>query len=83
MALVYDYSEKEEFNSDRYCNFCNSQEGKIRMVGNYIVELSEIELREEVKLACQSCRIKQRNFQKAVETQNKRHSFFSKIFSFI
>ena len=48
-------------NSKRVCAFCESEEGKLRLVGNFIVELSEMDYRGDQKLACQSCRVKHRN----------------------
>ena len=82
MAVIDDYTEKEEFDSDRNCNFCNSQEGKTRMVGNYIVELSEIDIDGQTKLACQGCRIKQRSFLNTEKTQQKNRSILKKLIPF-
>ncbi len=83
MTLIDDYRKKEEFESDRYCEFCNAQEGKLRMVGNFIVELSEIELDEETRLACQSCKIKHRNFEKAKQSAHRNNrSLLRKLFSY-
>jgi hypothetical protein len=39
----------------RQCSYCGSKEGKPRPVGNYIVELKEINYKNEIELACQSC----------------------------
>ena len=42
-------------NTNRSCHFCKSEEGKPRPVGNYIVELKQINVHGIKKLACQSC----------------------------
>lgn len=39
----------------RTCHFCNSEEGKPRPVGNFIVELKVVDVLGTKKLACQSC----------------------------
>ena len=39
----------------RTCDFCNSEEGKIRRVGRFIVSLSPVKINGDEKLACQSC----------------------------
>lgn len=79
MKSVDDITVKEEFESTRMCDFCNSQEGKIRMVGNFIVELSPVLIDDESKLACQSCKIKERNFRKAQQRQRAHNSFFKNL----
>ncbi len=65
-----DSTDIKEFDSNRSCDFCNSQEGKMRKVGNYIVELSEIDHEGEQKLACQGCKRKLRN----INAHHKHHS---------
>ena len=45
-------------NKVRECSFCSSREGKPRLVGRFIVELSEVTHNGEVMLACQSCKEK-------------------------
>lgn len=82
MAVIENYTEKEKFNSEKRCKFCNSQEGKARLVGNYIVELSEVNIDGETKLACQGCRIKQRSFLEAEKSQQKKRSLLKKLISF-
>lgn len=72
--------EKGEFKSDRICELCNSQEGKRRKVGNFIVKLSQIRLEERVRLACQSCKIKERNFRKVHQRNQKDQSLFKSFF---
>lgn len=52
----------------RTCSFCNSEEGKNRLVGNFIVELKEVVIQNERKLACQSCRVKCRD---GIETRRQ------------
>lgn len=42
----------------RRCDFCNSIDGKPRLIGEYIVELKEVTLNGELKLACQGCKVK-------------------------
>ncbi|GAB5410877.1 MAG: hypothetical protein BalsKO_32420 [Balneolaceae bacterium] len=73
--------EKEEFDSNRACEFCKSQEGQIRMVGNFLVELSEVTVDDNIKLACQSCKIKVLNFRKAKEKNRRNKSFFKSLFN--
>lgn len=43
---------------ERHCDFCNSIDGKPRLIGEYIVELKEISLNGESKLVCQGCKVK-------------------------
>ncbi len=50
VGLLDDYNIMEEFESKRVCEFCNSQEGKLRKIGNFIVELSEVKIEDDVKL---------------------------------
>ena len=47
--------------TSRKCSFCKSKEGKLRPIGNYIVELKELEIQNETKLACQSCYVSKNN----------------------
>ncbi len=77
-----DRTDIKEFDSDRSCDFCNSQEGKMRKVGQYIVQLSEIDHDGRQKLACQGCKRKLRNI-KAHQKGGigKKLSFLKKIFS--
>jgi hypothetical protein len=42
----------------RRCFNCNSIENETRIIGGYIVELSEIEYKGNTKLACQGCKRK-------------------------
>lgn len=77
-----DRIDLKEFSSDRSCDFCNSQEGKIRKVGQYIVELSETEYKGETKLACQGCKRKFRSLD-AHEKYNARKglAFLKNLFT--
>ena len=45
------------------CDHCNSEEGQIRLIGNYIVVLSEVSDDGKTRLLCQSCKIKHRNME--------------------
>ena len=51
-------TSEKKIEQTRTCSFCGSEEYKPRMVGNFIVELTQVTIRNERKLACQSCRIK-------------------------
>ncbi len=42
----------------RRCFNCNSVENETRIIGGYIVELSELEHKGTIKLACQGCKRK-------------------------
>ncbi|MEO1023826.1 MAG: hypothetical protein AAFW89_14880 [Bacteroidota bacterium] len=37
------------------CDFCNAEEGKVRHIGEYVVKLTPVQVRNKEKLACQSC----------------------------
>ncbi len=39
----------------QHCEFCYAEDGKERLIGNYIVHLKSVEVDGEHKLACQSC----------------------------
>lgn len=82
MEFIDNYSPEKEFHSTRTCSFCNSADGKTRMVGNYIVKLSKITLKGTDTLACQGCRIKQRNYKKIEEkfTKKKKRFFLRNLF---
>lgn len=82
MNYIDDITEKREYLSDRKCDLCNSQEGLVRRVGNYIVDLSEIVVKDGVRLACQGCKIKEHNFRKTKEKHQKGNSFLKKLFKF-
>ena len=73
---------EKEFYSTRKCSFCNSKEGKLRMVGNYVVKLSKAEFEGQSGLACQSCRIKKRNIEQIKKTslQNEKKSLLKNLF---
>ena len=57
--------------SSRQCSFCKSEEGKLRPIGNYLVELKKIETSDKTELACQSCYLTQR---KILEKENSNKS---------
>lgn len=42
------------------CDYCGSEDGANRPIGNYIVELKETTIDGETRLACQGCRVKYR-----------------------
>ncbi len=48
--------ELTQRNKLRECSFCGSLEGKPRIVGRFIVELSEVTHDGKTMLACQACR---------------------------
>lgn len=50
------------------CDFCYAKEGKPRPVGNYIVELTDVDVLGTKKTACQSCK---RKAILIIELQNK------------
>ncbi len=50
----------------RVCHCCGAQENQLRLVGNFTVELSEIEIKNESVLVCQSCRIKDNRVRKSI-----------------
>lgn len=56
----------------RYCDYCNSEEGLPRPIGNYIVKLEPFRFNEHSeKLACQCCRRKiPRAFKKKRNSDN-------------
>ncbi len=47
--------EFETSQSSSHCSFCDAEDGKLRLVGRYIVSLKDIELHGEKKRACQGC----------------------------
>lgn len=52
---------------ERHCDFCNSIDGKPRLIGEYIVELKEISLNGESKLVCQGCKVKNSEVRRSLE----------------
>lgn len=83
MSFIDNYTPEKEFKSTRNCAFCNSKEGKTRMVGNYIVKLSYIKSEGIEKLACQGCRIKKRNQASKAENRtspSSKKSFLKSLF---
>jgi|TARA_R100001015_G_C4597006_1_gene152166 hypothetical protein len=61
-----------ESNTSRKCYFCQAEEGKPRILGGFIVELREVQLKngEEV-YACQSCSVHERKNLKNGEQKKK------------
>jgi len=51
------YEETTEV-TGRTCDCCKAEEGKPRLIGGYIVSLTEVAVDGQNKLVCQSCRIK-------------------------
>lgn len=47
---------------NKYCSYCNSEEGKPRPIGNYEVVLRSAMVDGEVKYACQSCMMTNKSF---------------------
>ncbi len=59
-----------ETNTERCCDYCNSTEGKLRPVGQYVVQLSTAKINGEVFKACQSCRVTNKEFLEALKEKN-------------
>lgn len=53
-----------------HCDFCNSIDGKPRLIGEYIVELKEVTINGEKKLVCQGCKIKNSEVRKSLVNTN-------------
>lgn len=49
-----------------HCDFCNSINGKPRLIGEYIVELKVVTINGEEKLVCQGCKIKNSEVRKSL-----------------
>tara|TARA_R110002096_G_scaffold423357_1_gene630405 strand:+ start:1253 stop:1543 length:291 start_codon:yes stop_codon:yes gene_type:complete len=64
------------------CDFCHSEEGKPRPIGNYIVELKEIDVLGTNKKACQSCYLNTKRILKAQAQRSMRGSFLKKLKKF-
>ena len=50
----------------RRCAYCNAKEDEVRLIGNFIVELKQVEVKNVNKLVCQSCRIKIKEVREAI-----------------
>ncbi len=59
-----------ELNTERSCDYCNSTEGKLRPVGQYVVQLSTAKINGQVFKACQSCRVTNKEFLEALKKQH-------------
>lgn len=68
-------SNKNTSTKKRKCSICNSVENEPRIIGNYIVKLSSINLRGHEQLVCQGCSRKL----KTEETYKKKLSFKTKL----
>ena len=64
---------------DHICDFCHSEEGKPRPIGNYIVELKEIDVLGTNKKACQSCYLNTNRILKAQAQRKLRGGFLKKL----
>lgn len=53
--------------NNRICHFCHSEEGKLRLIGNFMVQLKQVDVLGTQKLACQSC------YRKTVRIINNEH----------
>lgn len=51
---------------NKFCDFCFSEEGKHRLIGDYIVSLAKVDVNGDQQLACQSCRIKNDKIRKTL-----------------
>ncbi len=58
-----------ELHTENSCDYCNSIEGKLRPVGQYIVKLSTAKINGQTYKACQSCRVTNKEFLEALKTQ--------------
>lgn len=64
--------EMEQDGSDsiesRSCSYCKAKENEVRPVGGFKVELKEVLVKDNLKVVCQSCRIKVREVREAIST---------------
>ena len=65
--------------TNRNCHFCHSEEGKPRPVGNYIVELKEVEILGTKKLACQSCQRKTLRILNTETTETMKPTLYNRL----
>ena len=74
---------------NRTCDFCRAEEGKLRPVGRFKVELKPVEVFGTKKLACQSCIhkhhaiIASRRERQHIELREHRTSTFRKFISMV
>lgn len=68
--------DKHSGNS-KVCDFCHAEEGKLRLIGSYIVVLKTVDVFGSQKKACQSCIHKQKEViqsRKVIPTQENKNS---------
>jgi Zn-finger protein len=74
-------SERKKKTAAKKCYFCESKEGEPRILGKFIVELTEVELKNGLTvLACQSCSVHHRKDLKGNEPIKK--GFLEKVKSY-
>lgn len=79
MNLNNEFEKFQIFDSSNSCDLCNAQEGKLSRVGKYVVELTNVEFRNEVKKACQCCKIKYLNFKRAEDGDENETNIFIQL----
>lgn len=60
--MKHTHNQKSELNR---CDFCHAEEGKPRIVGQFIVSLRTVDVFGSKKLACQSCARKNEEIQQS------------------
>lgn len=70
-SLKTNQTSNEYKNSAKTCDFCHSEEGKIRLVGQFIVRLTNVYVYGEKKLACQSCLHKHEDIKRSRKEQKE------------
>lgn len=59
--------QNNEYDLDvRVCSCCGAEEGKPRLVGDFVVKLHTVKIDNEEQLVCQSCLRKDRLIRKAL-----------------
>lgn len=58
--------ERSDSIESRSCSYCKAKENETRPVGGFKVELTEVLVKGNLKLVCQSCRIKVREVREAI-----------------
>lgn len=56
-----------ENSKKRRCTYCNAKEKELRLVGNFLVELTSVDIEGAEKFACQSCKVKVREAREAIQ----------------
>jgi|GEM_PF-4186377 len=49
------HTSEQEAQDIKKCDYCGAEEGKPRMVGDFIVSLVTVSVKGKTKKACQSC----------------------------